>query len=287
MKVLWAFDPFQKSKTLNDSGKKIIESLFNPKKDSISAVYVASKAEAELTTAFNVPEKMRYSLYPKKIMLEQLKKLKIPGIKADVVSSPKISLSSVIKDFVKYTKENKSDLVVIATNGKTLLPRLIFGSFCETLVHVSSCDLFIYHQKTKINLKGNKKIIYAHDFTDKGEAGLKRVIEYAKKWNASVVIVHVPMFLSNMTYEKFKALTEKRGLEIQESIKKHNVPYEMIINYDIDSIHKIILNVASKTKADIIAVSAQSSKLTALLGGSVTRQILREAKIPSLVLKVN
>lgn len=286
MKVLWAFDPFQKDNKLNFLGKKIIEKLFNPKKDSINAVYVASKAEAELTTAFNIPEESRYTLYPKKIILEQLKKLKMDSLKAEVIPSTKISLSSIIKEFVKYNTDKKTDLIVIASNSKTLLPRLIFGSFCETLIHSSECDLLIYHQKTKFDLKSNKKILYAHDFTDKGDIGLKRVIEYAKNWDAHLIIVHVPMFLSNMPYEKFKNLTEKRGSEIEDAIRKYDIPFKLIISYDVKPINTIILNIAKKKDADFIAVTAKANKLTALLGGSITRQILRESKIPSLILKV-
>lgn len=286
MKVLWAFDPFQKNQKLNILGKKILETLFNQKKDSIEAVYVASKAEAELTTAFNIPESIRYSLYPKKVISAQLKKLKMRGLTIDIIPSPKISLSSMIKDFVKFTKDQKADLVIMSSNSKQLLPRLILGSFCETLIHSSECDLLIYHQKTKFNPKATKKILYAHDFTEKGDLGLKRIMEYAKKWDATITILHIPMFLSDMTYEKFKTITEKRALEIENTIKKNGPPYEMVINYEVKPVHKIILSVANKINADLIAVSAQSSKFTALLGGSTTRQILRESKLPSLILKV-
>jgi nucleotide-binding universal stress UspA family protein len=286
MKVLWTFDPFQKDNRLNFLGKKIIETLFNPKKDSINAVYVASKAEAQLTTAFNVLEENRYSIYPKKMILSQLKKLKMDNLNAEVISSAKISLSSIIKEFVKYNSDKKTDLIIIASNSKPLLPRLIFGSFCETLIHLSENDLLIYHQKTKFDSKSNKKILYAHDFTNKGDMGLERVIEYAKSWNAQLIIVHVPMFLSNMTFEKFKKITENHAEQIKEDIKKYNVPFKLIISYEIKPINTIILNMAKKNEADFIAVTAKSSKLTALLGGSITRQILRESKLPSLVLKV-
>lgn len=286
MKIYWAYDPFQNNKELNLLGKKIIETLFRTKTDNISAIYVASNAEVEIANAFNIPEKLRYSLYPKKIILDQLKKIKMPSVKAEVISSKKISLSSIIKEFVAYIKSQKADLVVIASNSKTLLPRLIYGSFCETLIHSSESDLLIYHQKTKFNLRATKKILYAHDFTNKGDIGLKRVIEYAKKWNATLIIVHVPMFLPSISYDKFKALTEKRAQVVEDMMRKQGVEYEMIINYEIKPIKTIILNVANKLGADIIAMSAQASKITALLGGSITRQILREAKIPSLVLKV-
>ena len=286
MKIFWAFDPFQENKNLNLLGKELIEKLFDPQKDSINAVYIASKAEAELTTAFNVSEEERYTTYPQKIIDEQLKNLNLDYIKTEIIFSPKISLSSIIKDFVRFNTDHKTDLLVIASNSKTLLPRLIFGSFCETLIHSAECDLLVYHQETKVNLESSKKILYAHDFTDKGDTGLKRVIEYAKNWSAQLVIVHIPMFLSDMSYDDFKKITEKRALEVNDYVKEYNIPFEVIVNYDVKPIEAIILDVAAKKDADFIAVTASSNKLTALLGGSTTRQILRESKLPTLVLKI-
>lgn len=286
MKIFWAFDPFQENKNLNLLGKKIIEKLFDPQKDSINAVYIASKAEAELTTAFNVTEEERYSTYPKNIILEQLSKLDMNYMNAEVIPSSKIALSATIKEFVKFNSEHKTDLLVIASNSKTLLPRLIFGSFCETLIHSAECDLLVYHQETKIDLEATKKILYAHDFTEKGDAGLKRVIEYARNWSANLTIVHIPMFLSDMSYDSFKEMTEKRAQEVKNYVNEYNIPFEVIVSYDVKPIDSIILDVATKKDADFIAVTASSNKLTALLGGSTTRQILRESKLPTLVLKI-
>lgn len=286
MKIFWAFDPFQENKNLNLMGKKIIEKLFDPKKDSINAVYIASKAEAELTTAFNVTQEERYSTYPKSMIREQLKKLDMDYMNVEVIPSAKIALSATIKEFVKFNTDHKTDLLIIASNSKTLLPRLVFGSFCETLIHSAECDLLVYHQETKIDLESTKKILYAHDFTDKGDTGLKRVIEYAKNWSAQLTIVHVPMFLSDMTYENFKEITEKRAFELEGNLLKQDIPFEVIINYDVKPIDSIILDVAEKKDVDFIAVTASSNKLTALLGGSTTRQILRESKLPILVIKI-
>lgn len=283
MKVLWAFDPFQKNNELNTFGRKIIQSLFD-KKDSVAAVYVASNSEVEISTAFDVPENLRYSTYPKKLILNELKKLKMDQMDVNVLESRKVSLSSIIEVLVKFTEKQKTDLIVIATNSRKLLPRMIFGSFCETLIHASTCDILAYHQKT--DFKSLKNILYAHEFSKKGDAGLLRAMEYAKKWNAKLTIVHIPMYEADVTYDKFKANTEKRAAEIEKLVLKNGLSCKIVVNYDIKPIHKIILNVATKTQADVVAMSAEASKLTALLGGSVSRQVLREAKIPSLILKV-
>lgn len=285
MKIVWAYDPFQQNKNLNVFGKKIIGTLFD-KKDSITVLYVASNLESELTTAYDVPEEERFTLYPEKLISSELQKLKLVNAKIDVITSLKLSLTSMVQSFVRYTKEKKIDLVLIPSNTKTLLPRLIFGSFCETLVHYSECDLLIYHQKTNFSFKAPKKILYAHDFSDKGDKGLERIVEYAKKWNSKIILVHSPIYPGDISLEEFEDNTQEKVSEIAKYLDKNKVSYEIVITKETKFIHKILLNIATKKEVDIVAISAQASRLSALLVGSNTISLLRETKIPALVLKI-
>lgn len=285
MKILWTFDPFEKNKELHEFGKNLIVALFN-KKDSIEAVYVASNAEAELATAFNIPVKKRYTTYPKNLIKDELKEMDLKQVKVEVLLEESLSLTSVVKKVVAYTKEKKIDLLMIASNSKKALPKMVLGSFAETVVHMSICDLLIFHQNTRFNLKVPQNILYAHDFSAKGTLGLSRAMEYAKKWNATLSIVYVPIPEVGMELHEFKTSVEKRVQKMKKTIEKENVKCNVFLEYDIKPITEIILAVAGKNNVDLIAVAAQANKLTALLGGSTTRQILRESTLPTLVLKV-
>ena len=285
MKILWAFTPFDQNENLHKIGKKIITTLFN-KKDSYEVIYVASNAEAELATAFNIPVKDRYLNYPKKLIQAQLKKLSIKKMKVNILSENSISLTATVKKVVTYSKENKTSLIIIATNSKKFLPRAILGSFAETLVHLSVCDLLIFHQKTKLNSKAVENIIYAHDFSPKGTKGLEKVIVYVKKWNSLLTVVHVPIPEIGMELHEFKVNTDKKVLKLENYLKKHKVRYVITLEYKISPISETLISIAGKSKGSIIALTAQTNQLAALLGGSVTRQVLRESILPTLVLKV-
>jgi len=148
MKIMWAFDPFQTDKEQQQFAARILRSLSNSK-DELIAIYVASNAEAELATAFSIPASKRYTTYPKKVMTAALKKLNLKKIKPEVLSEKSLSMTAVAKQITDYTKKKKTDLLLVATNNKKFLPRLIFGSFAESIIHLSNCDLFIFHQKRK------------------------------------------------------------------------------------------------------------------------------------------
>jgi nucleotide-binding universal stress UspA family protein len=285
MRVLWTFNPFDKNKELHKLGKKILDNLFD-KKDTLEAIYVASSAEVELATSYNIPANKRYSDFPKKLIKDQLKKLSLMDIDVEVLSEKSLSLTSTVKKVVEYSKKKKFDLIVIATNSKKLLPRFVFGSFAESIVHLAICDLLIYHQKIKFNSKTPSNIIYAHDFSTKGTIGLERAVEYVKKWNSALTIVHIPVPEIGMDLQEFKEKTQKQVQKIEKLMKNQDINYKIYLEYEIMPISDIILNIARKTNGSIIAVAAQSNKLSALLGGSITRQILRESLLPTLVLKI-
>lgn len=285
MKILWAFDPFQTSKEQQLIAARVLKAISNAK-DELTAIYVASNAEAELATAFSVPLSKRYSTYPQKLMKTALKRLELKKIKAEVLAESKLSLTAVVKQITDYTKKEDTDLLLISTNNKKLLPRLIFGSFAESIVHLSNCDLFIYHQKTKIKTTAPKTILYANDMSAKGALGLDRAIVYAKKWNAQLVVVHIPIAEAGMTVSEFKESTQKKIVKLEKYLEKQKVAYQIYLEYDVQPTAETIISMADKVAADVIAVSAQAKKLEAFLGGSITRQVLRESTLPTLVLKV-
>ena len=285
MKVLWTFNPFDKNNELHMMGKQLLISLFD-RNDSLKAVYIASNAEVEIATAFSIPVEERYTYFPKKLIKDQLKKLLIKNIQVEVLFEKSLSLTATVQKLVNFSKINKFDLILTATNNKLKLPQTIFGGFAESLVHNSKCDLLTYHQKTKICTGVPANIVYGHDFSAKGERGLNRLIEYAIKWGAVLTIVHMAIPDGTMNLELFKNRTKKYGEKLEIYLFEKKIKYSLNIIYKISPIVETLFSISNKTNANIIAVTAQSNKLTALLGGSVTRQVLRRSQLPTLVIKV-
>lgn len=291
MKIYWAFNPFDKDKKLHNMGKIILKNFFN-NEELIHAIYVASNAEVNLATAYHISKEMRYTDYPRKLIKKELTELGIKHVGVDVVSSLSFSLSSSVKLLTGFLRNNKADLVLVATNAKSVLPRMVFGSFAESLIHLSMSDLLIYHQKTKIGLNPPRKILYAHDFSNKGNIGLLRIMKYAKKWNSSLIIVHIvrPDFNLENINGKFRNTYRQDVLnqvkKIEDLLKRQEIGVSMYLEASLESASSVILKIAKSTNSDIVALTAKSGKLTAFLGGSITRKVMRESPLMTLILKV-
>lgn len=291
MNILWAINPFDKNKKLHRTGSNLLK-LLSSNIDQVKAVYVASNAEVNLATAFDVPKEKRYTDYPKKMIKAELIQFGLKKAEVEVIPSVTVSQSASVKLLVDFAKKNKTDLIVMATNAKTLLPRVIFGSFAESLIHLSQSDVLAFHQKTKIGTKTPKHILYAHDFSTKGTLGLLRVTEYAKKWNSSLSIVHIvsPEFMTGESglkaHESYRQDVLRQAHKIEQSLIAQKIKTSIYLEPSMDEASKVILNVAKKSKAEVVVVTAKSGNLAALLGGSVTRSVLRESNLLTLVLKV-
>lgn len=290
MKILWAFSPFEKNKKLHQVGKKILTALTD-KSDQVQVVYVASNAEVNLVTAYNIPKIKRYSDYPKKLIKKELLTLGLKKWEVEILPTYSLSQTSAVKMLSEFAQEYKVDLIVSASNGQTLLPRLVFGSFAETLIHLSLTDVLFYHQLTRFSSKPPKNILYAHDFAHKGAAGLKRALLYAKKWNSKLCIIHIinpeyNLLEDNPEAEKYRSNILKLAHKMERSIEAMDIDCTIMLEPRLEAHSKVILSTAKKQKADMIIMTAKSGDLVSLMGGKTTRAVLRESTLLTMVLKV-
>lgn len=288
MKILWPYEPFSRDSKLDKIGKDIILNYFS--NDSVEAVYISSRAEIELTNAFNIPLRYRFSLFPKNLIKKQLDKLNLKNLKIKVIESNFLSTSKITNELVGYAQEKKADLILLASNSKKTIPKFIFGSFAETLIHLSLTDVLVYHQKNVYLNKKPKKMIYAHDFTVKGNKGLLKAVEYAQKWDATLFVLHVPIPVPELSDEEFLFSVEHNIKKCDQLLSKMKIKFKimnLLEDYSIDelSIDEIILLFARKNKIDLIAMSTQANNLKIVLGGSIARKVLRKSTKPVLIFK--
>lgn len=284
MKIIWAYNPFMENKETNITGSKILMKYFP--EDSIEVDYISSNAEAELAYAFDIPPKYRYNMYPKKLIIKQMERYNFKKIKVEVLPSMTLSLTDAVSTLAKHAMDTKADLIVLSTNGKKSNLFQLLGSFAESLIHSSTTDLLLYHQKTKILTDKPKNILYALDQTPKGLSGLNKVLNYAQNWNATLHVVHIPSPAGEESDEEYEQNVDKRTKRTEKLLLKSTIIYKFSNLYDDAPLERTILDYAKKHKIDIISMAAKSNKLKVLLGGSVTRKVLKDATVPVLILKV-
>jgi Universal stress protein family/Putative prokaryotic signal transducing protein len=64
----------------------------------------------------------------------------VPGRAIQVIRQ-----GDAVSETIQYANESKSDLIVIATHGRTGLSRLLLGSVAEKIVRLSTCPVLTVH----------------------------------------------------------------------------------------------------------------------------------------------
>ncbi len=291
MKYVWAFNPFDGNKQLEKKGVALIRSIPGAAKN-LEAVFVASPNFVELAAAFDVDVADRFTKYPRQLIKKAMTTLGIKVARCTVLHEKSVSLTKSAVEFANYLFRSKADLAFIASRAKKGLSPLVLGSFAESLVHFSKTDLLVFGEGSAVSKQVPKKILYSHDYSRAADKGLDRVIKYAKAWGCSLHIVHIPDPAFGIEFkgqEKGVADYRRRVFQklklIEKKLDRAGVYGSVELDGRWSPIAERLLERADEIKADFIVVVAKAGRLAAIIGGSVTRQILRTSPVPVLVIK--
>ncbi len=148
-----------------------------------------------------------------------------------------------------------------------------------------------------------KKVLYSTDFSPLAEVALDYVKKLREAGEEEVVVVHVVDDLSVELPEETDLIKEKevykilpevdqeylidligRLNSIKELLEKEGLKVKTYLKYG--NIPKQIVSIAEEEKVNIIVMGAHGKGLlTELLLGSVSTDVIREAKCPVLIVK--
>lgn len=291
MKLVWAFNPFDDSRKLQQQAVAIVKSLTGAR-DSLEAVYVASPVEIELATAFDVPFAARFTTHPTTLVERAIRKLGFKKMKATVLTHDSVSLTSSVRALAAHTAAAKADITLLASHARKGVSRLFLGSFAETLVPLSKTDLLVFHENTRSAKRAPRTLLFAHDLTREGDRGFEKALGYAKRWKCALHVIHVPEPAygihfddQNARVESYRKRVRTKVAALEARLKRARVEGSVVIDMRWAPISELILSQAQRVHADLLLVFAKSGRLAGMLGGSVTRQVLRASVAPVLVLK--
>lgn len=292
MKALWAFEPFhQDNKRIKGMHNTLNLLAGSPAK--VEMGFIVTGNESALNLAFNIPEKERFSSYPRKLIKKELKKnrIKYEDKNIHVVEYKTLSDTKAVDRLLKLATDRGANLIGLFTHAKKGYLRLAVGSFAETAIHRSKRSLLIFNPQTKVSPK-IKNILFASDFSPSSKKHLKTVIAYSKKLKTNLTVLHHAEMIykwsldeTNPKIHAYRRMVNQMKIWIEKECRLAGVSAEVIVTSDLMTTSDLVLAYVKRKKIDLVAVSAKVGPMAALMGGSITRQIIRSSPVPVLVLK--
>lgn len=201
-----------------------------------------------------------------------------------------------VDEILTFAEEQKSDLIVMGSHGRTGITKALLGSVTEKVVREANCPvLTVKKGKYTEDLIDVKRIILPLDFSDHCKLAIKYGVVLAKLLNVKLEVVHV---LDSMVHPAYYSvgidtpseLDPELVTRIKDSLKKFMDEANVTLDYDLNVFegkpYKEITEFADHKEDSLIIISAHgSSKLERFMIGSTTDRVIRTAQSPVLTIK--
>lgn len=299
MKIVWAVDPFSAKGVPLGALAKYFQALGGGKTELVPA-YVASPAAAELSMAFDVPEKSRFSSYPKSLLVKALAqhRVQVSERNLHVLTEGSTSMKAACDRLIALALKEKADAIAVFSHSNKGVKRIVLGSFAETLVHRSPVSVLVFNPKCRVpeHVDG---VLFATDLSTRASRTLDQIVDVLPK-GRRLVFFHAiaplrppselaPMGLvegvADLGNSKTAAAARRSLDKLAQYATAKGLDTEIRWQESERRPADLILKHAKAAKAGLIVVTAQAGPVKALFLGSVTRDLLRSSTLPVWVVR--
>ena len=209
----------------------------------------------------------------------------------DVEISVDIREGNVTDQILKWASEKDIDLILLGKKPNDVGS----GHHSDKIVNLAHCSVMLIPKISYVQF--GSKILMPTDFSEASHEAFEKVIEFAKRANASVTCFHayeVPTgyHTTGKTYEEFadimKANAKEHFSEFMDGELTNGVEFNCI--YELDKHghpNKLISKVAKDIGADLIILGSKGrTGLSSVLMGSVAAKLIKaDFDIPVLIVK--
>lgn len=194
---------------------------------------------------------------------------------------------------LEVLKDERPDLVVMGSHGRTGFQRFLMGSVAEKMVRRSPAPVWVVRKPPR---RLPKRILVPVDFDESSRHAVSVAIELARRFSARVEIVHVVPMVENLA--PFPEMQIYFPLTLTEDLRKNSRKrLERLAAEFLPSRIPVDLHVLTGAPADAICRRARSMRadlivipthgrrgLAHVILGSVSQAVIRRAPCSTLTL---
>lgn len=202
------------------------------------------------------------------------------------------------EEIVKLSESIGADLIVVATHGRSGLSHMLFGSVCDKILRLSHAPVLAVkpHEREFVSEDGQairlKKIMCPVDFSDFSHAALPLAKQLARKFDASIELVHVvdarldyPEWTAQAAVNNSAQLAESAEKELNELAETMD-GIKTTVKVVVGISHTALINIVKDDNIDLVVMPSHGRKgITHALLGSVAEKVVRLAPSPVLVVR--
>ncbi len=194
-------------------------------------------------------------------------------------------------EILRLSEEEKTDLIVMGTHGRTGLKHLLLGSTAEKVVRRSGAPVFIHRGTGGVF---PRKILLPIDFSDYSLGALQKGAEWAADLKAELILLHVIDLRDLYTFDLLSLPADRKAIEaalkteaeqkMERFCRDLHLPHRKEIRLGDPSI-EIQEAIKSHSIDCVILATHGRSGLKHLLLGSIAEKVIRYSPCSVLVIR--
>jgi nucleotide-binding universal stress UspA family protein len=211
-----------------------------------------------------------------------------PGI---TVRTHLIRSVSAAEAITETASDLDCDLIVMGTQGRRGIKHMLLGSVAENVIRSADLPVLTIRPGTAFPDHGPKKILVAHDFSDRSAGAVRAAGEWARAFDADITLLHV---VEPVVYPEFYAINglsddvmtrlQDRASEALDDAATETLPdLRVTTRVLIGRAINTIITEARPESFDLVVMGTRGlTGLEQLVLGSVAEGVLRRCPVPLL-----
>ncbi len=311
-KIFWLLDPFEKPRDAAEAAAwslGLAEALGAP----IQPLHVLSGGSLAFNPEIHAAWIMQVAIQAEDRMKNIVSKLKVPHLLPPIVLSEIYrSRSEAVAALLEYARENEAGILVLERHSGARRTRKI-GGFAETLLLKSEIPVLVVgrHPEKRgraLRKRVPKRIVLGVDLEADPQPLIRQVTDWARRLKARVHLYHsAPPYpsvayrptadifpgdwsgpVAPTTLSAWQSDVDARRSELDRlatQISRKGIACTAEVDTASARAADGLLRCQRRLKADWIAVAGRSGRWSALILGSVSRIVAREAPCPVWVVR--
>lgn len=299
-KIIWAVDAFAEE-AIQRQAIIALHALTAESSAVVEPVYILTPDQVNVSPNFFSEWAKTYRPFAERALRSltgqsELKRVADP--KVLVASHPSIRVA--VDRLIGYAKERDADVIAATTHAKGGFSRLLMGSFAETLFLRSDIPVYVMNPLSKVGRK-IASILFATDLGEESRRSFDSVLDLAAKTSAKLTlycrVATQELLMPTMSPGAVPppALDSLIQEEVEEKTKmvekwagiarKRGLMTQVVIDQTPGGVAASIVKLAESGNHSLIAMVAHTGPVASALMGSTTRQVVRTAPCPVMVLR--
>ena len=222
----------------------------------------------------------------------------VPVMSGDITISEKVLRGiSAAQEILAFADEQKLDMIVMGTHGRSGIGHFLLGSTTEKVVHGSLVPVLTIHSGEDLFLQAEGKycrILIPTDFSEASLQAVKWAVDIADRFGSELIVVHViepvlapqALIVGDPSPIRIDKELRQRSEAALKSFAGDILPDSTRFILKAGRAHHEIIDTIRDEKADLVVVADQGwNALDRWLLGGTTEKLIRKSPVPVLTVK--